>query len=61
MKERENDESSFVHAELEVDVRLPVRCPVCRRHDFGTQGHNWSSIFEFEFIYMKVIIEATRS
>lgn len=34
---------------------------VCRRHDFGNQSYGWSKIFDFNFIYIKVIVEAMRN
>lgn len=59
--ERKKMISPIVYMELEADVRLTVRRSVCRRHDFGNQSYGWSKIFDFNFIYIKIIVEAMRS
>ena len=59
--EREKMISPILYMELEADMRLTVRLSVCRRHDFGNQSYGWSKIFDFNFIYIKVIVEAMRS
>lgn len=51
-KERENNDR------IGGKVKHTVQCPVCRRHDFGIQDLNWSNIFDFSFIYVKIIVEA---
>lgn len=43
---RENGEFNSAHVELEAKARHTVHCPVCRRHDLGTQDLNQSDIFE---------------
>lgn len=47
--------------ELEAKVKHMVQCPIYRRHDFRTQHLNWNDIFDFSFIYVKVIVEAMMS
>ena len=59
--EREKMISPILYMELEADMRLTVRRSVCRRHDFGNQSYGWNKIFDFNFIYIKVIVEAMRS
>lgn len=36
-------------------MRHIMECPMCKRHDLGTQELNWNDIFGFNFIYVKVI------
>lgn len=50
-----------VMTELEAKLKHTVQCPVCRRHDFGIQDLNWSDIFNFSLIYVKVVVEAMMS
>lgn len=53
---RENGEAGFAHVELEVNVRLTVKSPVCRRHDRGAQELKGSNVSELNFIYVWVTV-----